>query len=148
MRLKILFYTLSFLLLGTALHAQAQEDVWAKAVAELESTQKSLKTSTKEVAPTVAPVQFGVRTASFQAKEAEYQEMDEVMNSLKLHIDENFVIIEDLLAERFAEVGLTYKLYAEQYPEKDYALSQWVSDQENKLLEMHKLEVLASFGEE
>lgn len=147
MQSKILFYTL-FILLTSTLYAQAQDNVWAKAVSELEKPKVSLKANTKEATPKVAPLQFAVSTASFQAKEKKLQQIDDAMNTLKLDLEQNFVIIEDLLSERFTEVGLTYKFYTEQYPEEDYTLSQWVTDQENKLLEMRKLEALASFIEE
>ncbi len=48
----------------------------------------------------------------------------------------NFIIIEDYLTLKFRSLGMAYQKYNELYPEGGYSKSLWLTEQENKLLEL------------
>jgi hypothetical protein len=60
------------------------------------------------------------------------QENDDVVE-LKQNIDQNFILLEDMYQDMFAEYGLEYVSYFEEHPNGSYPKTSWVKEQEDRL---------------
>ena len=68
------------------------------------------------------------------------QEQEEI-TELKSNISENFVILEDLYKDLFAEFGMEYKTYAETHPDGKFPLTQWIHEHDEKVKAVKKSKV-------
>ena len=81
--------------------------------------------------------------SSSELKNAEtliMQEQEEI-TELKANIAENFVILEDLYKDLFAEYGMEYKAYATAHPDGKFPLSQWIHEHDEKIKSVKKAKV-------
>jgi hypothetical protein len=68
------------------------------------------------------------------------QEQEEI-TELKTNISENFVILEDLYKDLFAEYGLEYKTYASTHPDGKFPLTRWIHEHDEKIKAVKKAKV-------
>lgn len=82
---------------------------------------------------TIAASEPGITRADLAGVEAIILSERDDLTMLKQNINENFVIIEDIYDEVFAEYKIKYEFYHEKYPNGDYSKTKWVEDQEARL---------------
>ncbi len=146
MDFRTLFFTTLFVILGlSAASAQDSGDIWAKAVQEIESARTPAGTIEikAEVSPKSLPISYNVKTAVFNESEMLLAEQDVVMTDLKKEIEINFVIIEDILAERFESVGISFTYYDEVKGDNKLDHNDWIVQQENILKDYRKNQILS-----
>jgi hypothetical protein len=61
--------------------------------------------------------------------------------TLKQNVFENFVILEDVLNEAFAELGAKYRYYAEVHADGKYSELRWIEEQEVRLKQAKQAKV-------
>lgn len=63
------------------------------------------------------------------------------LKSLKENIGANFIIIEDVLQEEFAQLGVEYTFYDSVHPDGKYSQEKWVQEKGAQLIQLKKLQV-------
>ncbi|MCU0449418.1 MAG: hypothetical protein MUC97_06160 [Bernardetiaceae bacterium] len=61
--------------------------------------------------------------------------------TLKQNVFENFVILEDVLNEAFAELGVKYRYFAEVHADGKYSELRWIEEQETRLKQAKQAKV-------